>query len=114
MDNQITTSNIKFFLEQVLINDPSGYLKDVENRLEVFRRNRITKPIIYIGITSSSICAGVQAVKNAIESYIAEKVLDIDLVTIGSIGLCSDEPLVDIQLPGKNRIIFRYRFRNNI
>jgi len=114
MDNHITASNTKFFLEHVLVNDPSDYPKDVEDRLEVFRRNRISKPIIYLGITSSSICAGVLTVKNAIETYIAEKELAIDLVTIGSIGLCSDEPLVDIQLPGKNRIVFRKVTPNDI
>ncbi len=114
MGNQITASNTKFFLEHVLVNDPLGYPKDVEDRLEVFRRNRISKPIIYIGITSSSLCAGVLDVKSAIETYISDNELAIDLVTIGSIGLCSDEPLVDIQLPGKNRIIFRKVTPNDI
>ena len=70
MDNQDYINNIKFFLENVLINDPSGYPKQVEDRLEVFRRNRISKPIIYLGITSSSVCAGALSVKTAIEELL--------------------------------------------
>jgi NADH:ubiquinone oxidoreductase subunit F (NADH-binding)/(2Fe-2S) ferredoxin len=107
MDKQIEANNTKFFIDQVLAHDPYNYPKDIEDRLEVFRRNRISKTIIYIGITSSSVCAGVMDVKSAIESYIAEKELDIDIITIGSLGLCSDEPLVDVQVPGKNRIVFK-------
>ncbi|NOU20158.1 MAG: 4Fe-4S binding protein [Bacteroidales bacterium] len=114
MDNLINPNDTKFFLEHVLINDPLGYSKDVKNKLDFFRRNRISKPVIYLGITSSSICAGVLDVRIAIESYVSEKNLDIDLVVVGSIGLCSDEPLVDVQLPGKNRIIFRKVTPNDI
>lgn len=114
MDNQDNSKGLKFFLEHVLIHDPSGYPKEVQDQLEIYRRNKIKKPIIYIGITSSSVCAGALNVKKAIESYIEENSVEIDLVTIGSIGLCSDEPLVDVQLPGKNRIVFRKVTPNDI
>jgi len=114
MNSKDQANNIKFFLEQVLINDPLGYPKNVEDRLEVFRRNKISKPIIYIGITSSSVCAGALNVKKAIENYIDENQVDIDIITIGSLGLCSDEPLVDIHIPGKNRIVFRKVTPNDI
>jgi NADH:ubiquinone oxidoreductase subunit F (NADH-binding)/Pyruvate/2-oxoacid:ferredoxin oxidoreductase delta subunit/(2Fe-2S) ferredoxin len=32
---------------------------------------------------------------------------DVELVEVGCIGLCSDEPLVDVQLPGRPRVSFR-------
>lgn len=114
MDNQDYINNINFFLENVLINDPLGYPKQVEDRLEIFRRNRISKPIIYLGITSSSVCAGALSVKTAIEEYIAENQLEIELIVIGSLGICSDEPMIDIQIPGKNRIVFRKVTPNDI
>ena len=95
MDNQDHTKKVKFFLDQVLMNSSQGYPKDVEDYLEVLRRNRITKPIIYVGVSSSSVCAGAQAVKKTIEEYIAERELGIDLIFVGRLGLCSDEPLVD-------------------
>ncbi len=114
MDNQDNSNIIKFFLENVLINDPSSYPKNVEDRLEVFRRNRISKPIIYIGITSSSVCAGALKVKGAIEEYISENHLDLEVVTIGGLGLCSNEPLIDVHIPGKNRVVFRKVSPNDI
>lgn len=107
MVSKDNTSISKFFLEQVLVNNANSYAKDVEDRLEVFRRNRISKPVIYIGISSSSICAGALTIKKALEDYISDNELDIHIVTVGSIGLCSDEPIVDIQLPGKCRISFK-------
>ena len=106
MDNQEFTNYIKFFLDNVLTNNTSDYPKNVEDRLEVYRRNRISKPVIYIGVTSSSVCAGALNVKSAIEEYITDNQFDISVITTGSLGLCSHEPLIDIQIPGKNRVVF--------
>ncbi len=114
MGNQTFADDIKFFLENVLICNPADYPKNVLDKLEVFRRNRITKPVIYIGITSSSVCAGALSVKKAIEEYIAENSYDISVVPIGSLGTCSNEPLVDVQVPGKSRVVFKNVTPNDI
>lgn len=114
MDNQDFTNDIKFFLDNVLTSNPSDHPKNVEDRLEVYRRNRISKPVIYIGITSSSVCAGALNVKKAIEEYIADNQIDISVVTTGSLGLCSHEPMIDIHVPGKNRVVFSKVTSNDI
>jgi hypothetical protein len=41
---------------------------------------------------------------DAIQNYIDENGIEAELVRVGSLGMCSFEPIVDIQLPGKNRI----------
>jgi len=114
MSEQEYKNNIKYFLDNVLVSDASGYSKDVESRLESFKRNRISKPIIYLGVTSSSICAGALGVKLAIEEYISANQANIELVIVGSLGLCSEEPMVDVQLPGKNRVVFKKVTTNDI
>ncbi|MBI3118286.1 MAG: NADH-quinone oxidoreductase subunit NuoF [Candidatus Hydrogenedentes bacterium] len=44
---------------------------------------------------------------NAIRRYLAQERLHADIVEVGCLGLCSQEPLVDVQLPGRARIAFQ-------
>ncbi|MHC1705312.1 MAG: NADH-ubiquinone oxidoreductase-F iron-sulfur binding region domain-containing protein [Tenuifilaceae bacterium] len=114
MDSPNNKKTIKYFLENILTGNSQDYPKEVEDKLEVYRRNRITKPVIYIGVSSSSICAGALLVKKTIEDYITDREIDIEVITVGSLGLCSYEPIVDIQLPGKSRISFKNVTPNDI
>lgn len=71
-------------------------------------RHEITEhPIIYIGKGTCGIVAGADKTIETIRTYIAERQLNAEIIETGCIGLCSEEPLVDIQLPGKSRISFR-------
>ncbi len=106
MDKTLHTIDSKTIIDY-LINDKNSLSIEVEDYFEIFKNNRITRPKIFIGITSSSVIAGSGKTLDAINEYVSENNLSIDIEIVGSIGLCSDEPVVDIQLPGKNRISFR-------
>ena len=43
----------------------------------------------------------------AINKYLSDKKIAADVIEVGCIGMCSAEPIVDIQLPGKSRLSFR-------
>ena len=43
----------------------------------------------------------------AVRTYLARHDVDAEVVEVGCIGLCSAEPLVDVQLPGMTRIAFQ-------
>jgi len=77
-----------------------------EELLGRLRRDTVTKPVIFIGAGTCGMVAGAGNVIKAVEQYIAEKNLDADLVQTGCIGMCVNEPVMDVQIPGMQRISF--------
>jgi NADH:ubiquinone oxidoreductase subunit F (NADH-binding)/Pyruvate/2-oxoacid:ferredoxin oxidoreductase delta subunit len=64
-------------------------------------------PILFIGTSTCGRIAGARKTLEAIKKYLAERQIKTLIVEVGCIGLCSEEPIVDIQLPGKTRVSFR-------
>ncbi|HWQ09508.1 MAG TPA: NADH-ubiquinone oxidoreductase-F iron-sulfur binding region domain-containing protein, partial [Holophaga sp.] len=50
--------------------------------------------------------AGADKTLAQIKAYCEAKKLDVDVTEVGCIGLCSEEPIVDVQLPGQARLSF--------
>ncbi len=74
--------------------------------LTLLSRERVNKPLVMVNSSISGVVAGARDTWSAIESYVAERSLDIELCESGSIGLSSEEPVVSIQMPGKTRLFF--------
>lgn len=77
-----------------------------EELLSRLRRDTVVKPVIFVGTGTCGAVVGALKTLNAIKSYIAEKKLDAEVVETGCIGMCINEPVMDVQLPGKQRISF--------
>lgn len=97
-----------FLKDEVLLSRTSGFTREVEDQLRTIRHDRIQKPVIYIGTGTCGLVAGAGATLNAVNNYILEKQLEAEVIEVGCIGLCSSEPLLDVQLPGKSRISFHH------
>lgn len=65
-----------------------------------------SEPIIYFGAGSCGLAAGASETQKAVETYLAEKGVNLRIIQVGCIGPCYLEPLMDIQLPGKPRVSF--------
>ncbi len=104
MNTPYSNTDRSFFIDQVIPNLHNEFPKEIQDKLIIYRRERVGKPIIYVGVTTSSIVAGALQTIDAIQNYIDENGIEAELVRVGSLGMCSFEPIVDIQLPGKNRI----------
>jgi NADH:ubiquinone oxidoreductase subunit F (NADH-binding)/NAD-dependent dihydropyrimidine dehydrogenase PreA subunit len=63
--------------------------------------------VIYVGAGTCGLGAGAAATLEAIESYLELHQVEADVVEVGCIGFCAGEPLVDVQLPGRTRVMFR-------
>ena len=61
---------------------------------------------MFIGAGTCGLGAVAGKTLAAIEKYLAHKGIQADIVEVGCIGLCSSEPLVDVQLVGRTRISF--------
>jgi len=87
---------------------------DLNNTLEKLYRNKVNHPIIYLGTATCGLSAGANKVIKKLDSYITESTQNIELINVGCIGLCAEEPLMDIQLPGKSRLCFKKVTENNV
>ena len=73
--------------------------KDIKTRTE-------TSTTITVGMGTCGIAAGAREVMRAILDELAERGIDAHVVTTGCIGMCSKEPLVDVQQGDEPRITY--------
>ena len=103
----IKTEDKSFLLEKVLKNLTGELLKEDQERISLLRRDKIGIAVIYIGTGSCGLVAGAAETRDAIRKYISDNSITAQIIECGCIGLCSEEPIVDVHLPGKARISFR-------
>ncbi|MEI8374377.1 MAG: NADH-quinone oxidoreductase subunit NuoF [Planctomycetota bacterium] len=78
-----------------------------QQRIDELRRDQVVRPVIYVGAGTCGLGAGAQATMDAVRAYLDAHEIHADVVKTGCIGLCSVEPVVDIQLPGRTRVSFQ-------
>lgn len=64
------------------------------------------RPKIIVGMGTCGVAAGGQGVYDAILEELKKQEVKATVVQTGCIGMCVREPLVDVQLPGKERITY--------
>jgi NADH:ubiquinone oxidoreductase subunit F (NADH-binding)/Pyruvate/2-oxoacid:ferredoxin oxidoreductase delta subunit len=71
------------------------------------RREGLARPIVFIGTGTCGLGAGAARTRDAVGRYLDRHAdLLVEVVEVGCIGLCVEEPLVDVQLPGRPRVSF--------
>lgn len=98
----------EFLIEKVLKNYSGIYEKTVQEQLTAIRRDKISVPVVYVGMGSCGITAGAGETAQAVRQYFESHHTDALLVEVGCLGLCSAEPVLDVQLPGKARVAFHH------
>lgn len=63
-------------------------------------------PVIFIGMGTCGLASGADKVKNSIQSELDKLKINALIVPTGCIGYCTKEPIVDIKIPGKDRISY--------
>ncbi len=70
-------------------------------------REGLERPIVFIGTGTCGLGAGAGRTRAAVRRYLDQHAdLRAEVVEVGCIGLCVEEPLVDVQLPGRPRLSF--------
>ena len=99
--------NKEFLIEEILKKSEKATAgANVEKELANFRRENADRPVIFIGAGTCGLGAGAGKTLRKVEEYLKEKQMDAEVIQVGCIGLCSSEPIMDVKLPGKNRISF--------
>lgn len=65
------------------------------------------KPIIFIGMGTCGLASGAGDTYNTLLDELKKNNLDCEIISVGCIGACHDEPIFDIKLPGKSRLVYR-------
>ena len=73
--------------------------RDIKTRLD-------TSTTITIGMGTCGIAAGARETMRAIMDELAKRGIDANVTTVGCIGMCIREPLVDIEQAGKARVTY--------
>ena len=83
-------------------------LRELRAKLEkeMSARNSESKPNIIIGMGTCGIAAGARDVLQAVLKELRKRNLDVITSQTGCIGMCEQEPLLDVELPGKGRITY--------
>lgn len=71
------------------------------------RGENVARPTVRVGAGTCGLGAGAGRSLDALRSHIAARKLDMDVTEVGCIGLCSEEPIIDIHIPGRPRVYFR-------
>ncbi len=103
-----TPENKEFLVEKILKSYSTIFDKANSDRLALVKRDKVIHPVIYIGTGTCGLIAGAGNTLTAVEQYLEKNNLDAEIIHVGCIGLCSMEPLLDVQLPGKSRISFHH------
>ncbi len=96
----------ELLVQQVLLNPGRESSVKLKKELSYISRERIHRPMIYVGMATCGIAAGARKTFDAIREYLDENGIEADLVEGGCVGHCSAEPVVDVQLPGRTRLSF--------
>ncbi len=94
------------FLLKLAQSEPADLTPGEADQVSLLNRELVTRPLIMVNSSTSGMVAGAKETWEAIEQYMEERSLDIELCETGSIGLSSEEPVVSIQMPGRTRLFF--------
>jgi NADH:ubiquinone oxidoreductase subunit F (NADH-binding)/(2Fe-2S) ferredoxin len=108
MKSDLENGTKEFLIQQVLLNPGRAASAKLQKELSYIARERVHRPVIYLGTATCGMVAGAGNTLEAIRAYIGENGLNAELVEVGCIGLCSAEPIMDIQLPGRSRLSFSH------
>ncbi len=78
----------------------------LEALLAALRRDTVARPVIFVGAGTCGLGAGAARTIAAVKDFIGVHDVAAEVVEVGCNGMCSDEPIVDIQLPGRTRVSF--------
>ena len=86
---------------------PIRGLQDLEKLAQQGRESLYPcRPKVVVGTSSCGLAAGAGEQFETLDRIIAERNVNVALARTGCIGFCQREPLVDVIIPGKPRVIF--------
>jgi NADH-quinone oxidoreductase subunit F len=92
----------------------SAGLQAVEKAAAALRRQEVSRPAIFVGAGTCGLGAGAAKTLEAVREFLKRGRVEADVIEVGCIGLCSEEPLLDVQMPGRTRLSFSAVTSNDV
>jgi NADH:ubiquinone oxidoreductase subunit F (NADH-binding)/Pyruvate/2-oxoacid:ferredoxin oxidoreductase delta subunit/(2Fe-2S) ferredoxin len=92
--------------EGPLCHNDENCKKEIQSLIKELRYEEHDVPIIIIGLGTCGLASGAGKVKEAILSELKKLNIEAIVESTGCIGYCAVEPIVDIKLPGEDRISY--------
>lgn len=108
MINQAEILKILYSVDQSIIDE------NIRQQLSILKRDQVLVPVISVGSATCGNVAGAGVLLEALNLYLEEREIVAEVKKVGCIGMCSLEPIIDIQMPGKQRIFFSNVTEQNI
>lgn len=99
---------------EVVCGREAAMTDELKKYISILCREQLEKPVIYIGAATCGLSAGAGKTLVAVQAYLKNKNIVADIVEVGCIGLCSEEPLIEVQKPGFKRLVFRKVLENDV
>ena len=93
-----------FLIEKVLLFESDTLSQEAEKVLSQVRREKTNIPVVYVSSNTSSIIAGSEKTFNALKLFVDENQSGTSVIRVGCTGPANYEPVVCIQMPGKNKL----------
>jgi NADH:ubiquinone oxidoreductase subunit F (NADH-binding)/Pyruvate/2-oxoacid:ferredoxin oxidoreductase delta subunit len=101
-----TDKNTTEILKNYVVNYKEKADSKTEELIKKLRKENPENIIIYVGAGTCGLGAGADKTIAACRKYISNNSIKAEIIETGCIGLCSSEPIMDVVIPGKNRISF--------
>ncbi|MGM0650054.1 MAG: NADH-ubiquinone oxidoreductase-F iron-sulfur binding region domain-containing protein [Bacteroidota bacterium] len=99
---------IRQHLPQLLLQRQNRKIEpEIRQAIDVLCQHSTETPTVYIGTSTCGIIAGADKTLEKIKEYKKNNLPDLHIVEVGCTGMCNAEPVMDIQLPGRQRLSFR-------
>ena len=69
-------------------------------------RDRPTRPLIRVDLTTSSVAAGADVLLGELRAALAASSVETDLITVGALGFSFAQPTVEVHVPGKQPVVY--------
>jgi NADH:ubiquinone oxidoreductase subunit F (NADH-binding)/Pyruvate/2-oxoacid:ferredoxin oxidoreductase delta subunit/(2Fe-2S) ferredoxin len=89
-----------------ILTSPTQLTELRETKLLLDKEKRKSQVRILVGMGTCGIAAGAAEISSVLNQELARRQITAQVVGVGCIGMCANEPLLDIQLPGKARVTY--------
>ncbi len=101
-------NNIDYSDYKELLQNPDKQISKIfAEEIAFLKRDKIPYTIITIATGSCGIISGAYKTLDAIKDYINVRDIKAEVIETGCFGLCSEEPVIGVQIPGKSMVFFK-------
>jgi NADP-reducing hydrogenase subunit HndB len=88
------------------LSDATQLIKLSESLKNDYQARQATEAILTVGMGTCGLAAGAGDTYQAVQRELIKRNLSARVRSVGCIGMCVKEPLLDVQLPGQPRITY--------